>query len=414
MTSSDDQRRNKRVRVDPTATTIPDSTSDASSSRPKVPKAKAKAAITAHTETLLPQLSTILQTLGEAHLDLLHRHYTKLHQFCRLEPDTTIIPRSARLDFTLQVPKSIEELPDFITLKDACLSDIESMKQTLRGHVLSALRLEVRFYESSLKGHFATVLRTTTAAILIANGRTDINVHRAVANLLTAHHAALFKHIATDMAEFQPLYTKKHALQHFPLVTAAPPPLNNNTSQSSYFSQALTPAPIVPVLEEIPQLDLIYRTIHCIFISPFDSYLEQHRVNKIELDLKKLVEEDLTATATAAAQLEVEEEVSVSRVLLNEPVQKETKKNTSQLSAEIASLKQMVSVLKDKRGPNPTRGASTKRNASTPTKKTQRKGNAKADAPAADSSKGRKQKANGKKKKNNTKKKAASKTGRTK
>ena len=74
-------------------------------------------------------------------------------------------------------------------------------------------------------------------------------------------------------------------------------------------------------MEDIPQLDLIYCTICCIFIAPFDAYLEQHRVNQIDLDLKKLVEEDLTVAATAAAQLDVEEEASVSRVLLNQLVQ---------------------------------------------------------------------------------------------
>ena len=118
MSTSDAQMRNKRVRVDPTVTAIPDPASTINSARLKVPKARASATIAAHTATLLPQLSTIMQTLGDAHMDLLHRHYNKSNQLCRMESDDTIIPRSARLKFDLSVPKSIDELPDFLQLKE--------------------------------------------------------------------------------------------------------------------------------------------------------------------------------------------------------------------------------------------------------------------------------------------------------
>jgi len=412
MTTSNEQMRNKRVRVDPSATTIPDSTSAATAARLKVPKARASAAIAAHTATLLPQLSIILQNLGDTHLDLLHRYYNKSNQLRRMEPDDSIIPRSARLKFELSVPKSIEELPDFLTLKELCNSDIDNMKQSLRAHVISALKIEATFYTAELKAHLTTVIHTATAAMLIANGNATVDAHRAVANLISAHHAELFKHVLTNIEEFKRLYIKTHALPSFPSVNAAnTPPPNANNNQSQYFSQSIEAAPIVNA-ENIPQLDLIYRAICCLFISPFDNYLAQHRANQIELDLKKLVEEELTVAATATAQLEVEEEDSVSRVLLNELIQKETKKNTIKLSSEIESLKQMIKSLKDQRGPKPTRGASSKTNASTSTKATQR--NAKAGAHARDSSKGKKQSATMRKKKSIKKKKPASKTGRNK
>ena len=85
MTPSAAQTRNKRVRVDPTAATIPDPSDADTSVRLKVPKARASAAIAAHTETLLPQLSTILKNLGESHLDLLHRYYNKNTQLLRMD-----------------------------------------------------------------------------------------------------------------------------------------------------------------------------------------------------------------------------------------------------------------------------------------------------------------------------------------
>ena len=102
MTPSADQRGNKRVRVDKQISTNPDSTSNITAVRLKVPKARASAAIAAHTATLLPELSTILQKLGDDHLDLLHRHYNKSNQLRRLEPDITIIP--ALLAWNLNFP----------------------------------------------------------------------------------------------------------------------------------------------------------------------------------------------------------------------------------------------------------------------------------------------------------------------
>ena len=414
MTPSAAQTRNKRVRVDPTAATIPDPSDADTSVRLKVPKARASAAIAAHTETLLPQLSTILKNLGESHLDLLHRYYNKNTQLLRMEPDETIIPRSARLKFELSVPKSIEELPDFITLKEQCDSDITAMKATLKAHVISALKIEVNFYSAELTEHLATVLHTATAALLIANGNADVNHHRAVAHLIMAHSDELLKHVHTNADGFRLVYTRKHAIPTFPTITAptAPPTATNNTGASTYFTVPHQAAPPITI-ESIPQLDLIFRTICCIFISPFDQYIDQHRANQIELSLKKLVEEELTVAATAEAQMEVEAEDSVSRTLLNELVQKETKKNTLKLSSEIAALRQTIQSLKGPRGPKPTKGASQKRNLK-PTKATQRNRNAKADAAGRASSNASSKNSAAKKKKSTRKKKPASKTGKTK
>ena len=412
MTTSDAQMRNKRVRVDPTVTTTPDLSSAAAVARSKVPKARASAAIAAHTATLLPQLSTILQNLGDAHLGLLHRYYNKSNQLRRMEPDDTIIPRSARLNFELSVPKSIMELPDFLLLQENVKSDLEQMKKSLRNHVISALKIEMAFYTSELKDHLTTVLHTATAALLIANGNATVNAHRAVANLISAHHTALFKHVCMSAEEFKLAYMKIHALPSFPVLNdaTAPPPPSTNT-QSQFFTQPSIPAPAPPPVvaaTDTPQLDMIYRTICCIFIDPFDSYLEQHRANTIELALRKLAEEDLTVAATATAQLDVEQEASVSRTLLNELIGKETKKNTVKLSTEIDSLKQMIRSLKGQRGPTSTRGASLKTNASTSSKAKPRNANAKAGARARDSSAKKNIKSSQKKKKNTAKQKPAS------
>ena len=341
-TPSSAQQRNKRARIDPSIpTVIPDPSTNAPPGPSKVPKVQASAVISAHTATLLPSLATILQTLGDNHLDLLHRQYTKSIQLRRMESDDTIIPRSARLNFELSVPKSISELPDFITLMELTNSDVEKMKTQLRQRIFESLQIMVKFYTDELRDHLATALHTATAAILINNDNININVHRAVAHLLSSHHADILKHTHSTLEEFKIAYSKKYALVTFPSVLEPSTTLVSNNSQSSYFSQTPTQPTIPTAADDIPQLDLIYRTICCIFTSPFDAYIDQHRKNRIELELKKLTTEHLTTAATSAAQSEVEEEDSADRVLLNELVQKETKKNTSHMAAESTPLSKL-------------------------------------------------------------------------
>ena len=243
-----------------------------------------------------------------------------------MESDDTIIPRSARLNFELSVPKSISELPDFIALQELTNSDVEKIKTLLRQRIFESLQIMVKFYTDELREHLATALHTATAALLINNDNLNINVHRAVAHLLSSHHSDLLKHSHSNLEDFKNAYSKKYALATFPSVLVPSTTPASTNSQSTFFSQRTTQPTAQEAVDDIPQLDLIYRTICCIFISPFDAYIKQHQKNRIELEPKNLTAEHLTTAATSAAQSEVEEEDSASRVLLNELVQKKTKK----------------------------------------------------------------------------------------
>ena len=326
MNASDNQTQNKRVRFDPTAATVPENSRAANATPSKVPKAAASAIVSAYTATLLQPLSSVMQTIGDKRIDLLHRHYNKASQLARLSSDESIIPRSCRLKFELSAEKSVTELPDFIQLSADVLSDIEKMKAQLRLRIISALEIEVAFYRSTLGEHLAQVLHTATAAMLISNGDSAINVHRAVAHLLSSSGDELLKHSHIEMGAFKTLYAKKHTLPAFPSMNV-PVTTPQSNANSRYFTQQLTQQALQVIrIDEVPNLDLISRTIISILIAPYDAYLQQHRANDIELQMKKLIAEDLSVNATIDAQMEVEQEDSVSRALLNELVRKESKK----------------------------------------------------------------------------------------
>ena len=407
QTASGNQNQHKRVRIDPTAATIPD-TSSATTATSKVPKACAKAIIAANTATLLKPLATILENLGTRHLDLLHRLRNKSTQLSRMRSDDTIIPRSCRLKFELAVPKSVQELPDFIQLAGDTNTDIDKMKLQLKLRVLQALEIEIKVFRVELNDHLSVVIHRATTAMLISLDMVNLNPHRVVAHLLSTYHEDLLKHIPATLEEFKTLYVKTHTLPSFPSINAPSSTPPSNTTSRFFTQPGTQQATQEEVAEDIPNLALINRNLCSFFTAPFTSYLQQERDNEIDLRMKKFVEEELTVQATTDAQMDVEAEDSVSRDLLNELVQKETKKNNSKLQAEVNSLKQALTALKDSRGRPPPGGASTKRNSSTTskatkaTKATQR--NAGAAARRQGSSENVKNK-NAKKKKQTSKKK---------
>ena len=109
IASDHQMQRPKRVCLDPTATMIPDKSSEIIAKSSKVPKAAASASISAHTATLLQPLASVMKTIGDKRLDLLHRHYNKALQLSRLKSDESIIPRSCCLKFELSAKKGVLE-----------------------------------------------------------------------------------------------------------------------------------------------------------------------------------------------------------------------------------------------------------------------------------------------------------------
>ena len=90
----------KRVRIDPSAT---DGTPRLS------PLGEAEKHIQNHLVSLQPQLSSVLEKLGTQHLKTLVKYVNKQKQISRMETDDALIPRSARVAFSLNVMKKAEE-----------------------------------------------------------------------------------------------------------------------------------------------------------------------------------------------------------------------------------------------------------------------------------------------------------------
>ena len=185
-TASDQQTPKKRVRIDDNDATIPDpsaSLPDLKSNKPstKTPLARASATVKAQAETLLPRLVPILTQLGEEQLSIQHRLLNKTAQLNRMESDESIVPCSARIEFTLSAPKKIQELPDYVALLEQTQNDVHEFCKKFKQRILQSLAIEIVALRAELVEHLAHAFYTAISAILISDGQSSAATHSAMA-----------------------------------------------------------------------------------------------------------------------------------------------------------------------------------------------------------------------------------------
>ena len=151
----------KRLRFDTTVHTPED---DATT-----PLDAARKTLMAHCESLQPQIATILSKLGKQHLSSLQRIHTKRQQVSKLEHDNTLIPRSARVKFTLTASKLVESDAEYQRLKEDTEVLIDNFQRELKRKIILCSALEARLVMAKLRTEFATALQVSTKAFAICD-----------------------------------------------------------------------------------------------------------------------------------------------------------------------------------------------------------------------------------------------------
>ena len=352
---------NKRAKTDPNV--APTSNNPLAS---KTPKSVAQDYITAHVESLHFNIATILKKTGFDHINLVHKLQNKIRQHAKMELDPSLFPRSARIDFSLQASKKVEELQDYIQLKEDTNIYILSVKENLKARILATTALEISTLRKEILEHFVKGLYLVSKTIKTGEGEPDADIHRIVSTLIAAHHETLLVYFNTNLATFKETYKELLNVTTFPAAeTTAITAIVQAPTASQYFMTPtnrpqLQPAP--PTLN--PEIGKIYRDIECLFLTSVIRYEEQVKRNDININLKKLDINHLTETATAEAEMEVGNEPTVSPENLKQLIAKETKAATSDLLKEIKKLQQQVINFKSPKGNGARttpRGASTKK-----------------------------------------------------
>jgi hypothetical protein len=344
----------KRVRIDASAS-MP--TSSRKDDQRKPPKTLAESFIRSHVVSLQPQLATILEKLGIQHVNLLAKAHSKATVIQRMEADPSFIPRSARIEFSINLSKKAEATAEFQTLHAETERMLQDFRLGLRRQVISAAKIEYNVLSHEIQTDLAMSLRIVTQAFLIGESQ-NMDVDDKVFGLIDNFHETVLSHVKLDRTNFCQLYKDTHNLEKFPseriYASAA-----QQRAQSPFFSST-EPAEAATVLTSnrsgpnaaTPMLTAIFhdvklkRIIESVFIAPWTQYLDQVKKNEIVLELKKLSTDHFTEQSTTAAAMRIDDEPAADRQLLMELIKKETKAETKTLQNEIKQLRDTIKTLR--------------------------------------------------------------------
>ena len=365
-TATDETNSNKRAKIDLNVVSTSTPPSDS-----KTPKSVAQEFITAHVESLHFHVAAILKKTSFAHVNLVHKLLNKINQKSKMELDPSLIPRSARLDFTLKSSKKVEELPDYIKLQEETNIYILAVKENLKARILLTTEMEIKSLRQEILEHFVKGIFLIAKTIKTGEGEPTANIHGIVSEIIHQHHEYVLPHFDCDLPTFINTYKELLNVTTFPAQTTTA--TDATTSQevvvhSQYFRPAGCTNPEASATPPVLTLDTsnIYRTIQCLFMTSVERYRSQVKRNEININLQKLDINHLTEAATAQVEMEVGNEPSVTPENLKELVAKESKKVNESLQKEITKLKLQVNNLKSSKneiGARTKRGALPKKSA---------------------------------------------------
>ena len=233
-TVTDTDGPNKRVRIDITATNGGPS---------KSPMAHATTHISDHVASLQPQIATILSRLAKQHILLHSKLHHRIKQVEKMESDAEFIPRSARVNFVLNLSKMAEQDAEFPALRDECTRIVEETQKSLKKQIIAATNIEIKILKQDLQKDLTAAIHIAVKAFLLAEDNTIIPPEKMGSTILDRYHEILLSHCYCDLTTFCHIYITENGLADLPLPTepetllAAPPPVNQ-----------LLPLPPIPSL----------------------------------------------------------------------------------------------------------------------------------------------------------------------
>jgi hypothetical protein len=387
-TATDTDGPNKRVRIDTTATNGGPS---------KSPMAHANTHISDHVASLQPQIATILSRLAKQHILLLSKLHHRIKQVEKMESDAEFIPRSARVNFVLNLSKTAEQDAEFPALRDECTRIVEETQKSLKKQIIAATNIEIKILKHDIQKDLATAIHIAVKAFLLAAGNTTIPSEKMGSTLLDRYHEILLSHCYCDLAAFRPIYCTENGIVSLPApfraediarrAAARAPPITQPDNDTLFPNLIATPviAPAAPILPPVRTAledtiaSNLKRTLESVFISSWGLYLRKSQANAVDAALKKLSTETFDSKATESAAMEIDMEPPATRLQLDSLIQDSVTKQTNKLQRELKTLRAELT----KTQSNPTRPSKKVGRGSSPSASTKKKSNPNARKAAA-------------------------------
>lgn len=320
------EESNKRIRID--------SMANNSEATTKSPMAVATECLRTHCESLHHSAHKILLPLGTKHLKLITKRLNKEQELMRLERNPSMIPRSARIGFKLQGPKSAEDFDEFKKVSEETTIAVAQIQQSLRELTMKGLAALIKYYNKEIEKDMARGLFHLIETIRILEKK-NLDTSAVASDLIARSFDKISTHFQTTRDEFIALYNE----------------CNNTNISHTLISQF-----------DLPNTDnaVVLRWLDSIFIAPFAAYTRQQQNNDIALQLEELHSELTLTKKTDEAQMLVDEDLPADRTQLNELIKREAEKQTQALRQELNNLKNNMAKNGPPRGPK--RSASKDKN----------------------------------------------------
>jgi hypothetical protein len=311
------------------------------------PMAAARTSLQTHCALLQPENATLLLTLGKEHLLLMQKTLHRTTQVKKLTDDDSLIPRSARIKFTLSMSKLAESDLGYQSLKEETKTLVAGFQKALKTKIIKVAELEVKLLQLQIQTNLATNLFVATKAILICNTLTP-DPHQIVNTIFAWYDAPLLASFDLTVDNFRKLYCTTHS------ITTLLPPIAGSIAAPLGHDVAPIPSPVFQTFIQI------YRVIDNIFLCSWTAYVGTQKCLAITAALRALRVEHFEPAATYNAAMLIHREPAAELPQLRAIVDAQVLSKTASLQKEVSSLCAMISALKtQKRGPSP--GASVKK-----------------------------------------------------
>jgi dimeric dUTPase (all-alpha-NTP-PPase superfamily) len=243
--ASDDSGRNKRTRF---TDTFPETAAAKPSSSTQSPLAAAKKAVDAYARTLQPTLATIVVDAAADYLSQRATLFYKQRKFDQMTNDVALIPRSAKVELTLEASPEVKKGQEYQALAAEAADVITECQKQLKMLVLKCLGINLSDLKLKVQKSFATSIPKIAEGFITHDNVMNYASHQSIVDLLATNYDAVTCHLNISKADFIKLYCEVNEVESLPsptgtpaataVTTHPPPPVPQQTTESPFVRAA--------------------------------------------------------------------------------------------------------------------------------------------------------------------------------
>jgi hypothetical protein len=284
------------------------------------------------TSVATASLQPAIKSLSEHHSSKFLQHKTALVNLdttkSRFQSDD-FIPTSARFKFQLTASDSVKEnlTQEFDTLAERANLSLLVFKRNIKDYIEKTVDLEIQVNHNALVNTFCTAVGSIGIAYAMNTPALTSRIARVlILHTIESHYEVLLKHSGLDINCFFPTFKSATEDPH-----------------EVHVFGTLLEADIAVVQ---PFVDSFKSLLEALLVRNWDEYLKVKENHRLQLEIKKFADLEMTEAATADVAMDLEDPAKreeLIRDLISEQVSKSNKKLQQEVHRLSATLQKEVS-----------------------------------------------------------------------